>query len=460
MNNTMDIKYIWNETSLRVMPKVTQITYDVWIKPLTPMTISGDKLILLAPLETCKKIVLTQYKSLIDPILKELCPFVNGIEVVCESDANITEFDSEDKINKAVINDNSINSQNAVNSLFDELYIFDNFVVGDSNQAAYTAARAVAENPGKAINPLYIYGGVGLGKTHIIHSIGNYIRRNFPNKRIIYVTTATFTNEYIDSIAKVKDNDLNKQFREKYRNVDVLMLDDIQFINGKLATQEALFHIFNDLYQTGRQIIFTSDCHPKNLNNMEERLKSRFQSGITVDISSPSLETRIAILQRKAFQKKYQISTEVINYIAEKIDSNIRELEGALSKVMFHCALHGVSADNIEIVNIALKDEIDNKSGLLTIDSIVDSVCDYFNVDKLDLKGKKKTKQLTEPRQIAIYLISDLLSVPLVTIGDYFGGRDHSTMIHARDKISSLIETNTCYKSYIKDLTDIIKMKN
>lgn len=452
----MDIKQIWNQTIIGLTPKLSQITMDVWIKTLSPIAISNDKLILLAPLENCKNVIKMQYTSLIEQTLSEISPFLIGIEVICESDANLNS--SLQNIT-TTITENIMDGEDTLTvseHLFEERYTFDNFVVGESNQIAVAAAKAVADNPGKQINPLFIYGGVGLGKTHIMHAIGNFIKTNNPDSNIIYSTTEKFTNDYIDSIAKIKNTDLTRQFREKYRNVDVLMLDDIQFISGKFGIQEVLFHTFNDLYQTCRQIIFTSDRHPKELDNLEDRLKSRFQSGLTVDISNPDLETRIAILQRKAYQYKYNISKTVINYIAEKISTNIRELEGALSKVMFFCSLNGASADNVDIVNKALKDEIDNKVGPITIDYIVKCVCSYFNVDIKDVIGKKKTKNIVEPRQIAVYLVADMISIPLIAIGDYLGGRDHSTMIHARNKIDALVVSDMKYRTYIKDIKDII----
>lgn len=300
MNNSMDIKYIWEETLNRVSVKVPQVVYDVWIKTLLPAAITDDKLILLAPLEACRTIVNQHYKTLISSIVNEICPFISAVDIICEED-NPEILSKSEVITSLDPVIEPIREEEL--SFFDEFYTFDNFVIGGSNQIAVAAAKAVAENPGVQHNPLFIYGGVGLGKTHIMHAIGNYIRKHSPKKKILYVTTAQFTNEFIESIAKAKNNDLPKQFRDKYRNVDVLMLDDIQFISGKLSTQEALFHTFNDLYQSRRQIIFTSDCHPNKLNNLEDRLKSRFQCGLTVDITPPDLETRIAILQRKAFQK-------------------------------------------------------------------------------------------------------------------------------------------------------------
>lgn len=292
-----------------------------------------------------------------------------------------------------------------------------------------------------------------------MHAIGNYIKSHSPKKKIIYMTSENFTNDYIDSIRNNNSKDMNRQFRNKYRNLDVLMIDDIQFISGKPSTQEALFHLFNELYQSKKQIVFTSDCHPKEIDNIDERLTSRFQSGLTVDISNPDLETRIAILRKKAYNKKFEVSNNVINYIAECINTNIRELEGALSKVIFYCTLNNIKADNLDIVNNALKDDIDNISGPVTMNTILKCVADYFHLDQKDLIGKKKTKNIVEARQIAIYLISDLISVPLVSIGDFMGGRDHSTIIHARDKIISLLSSDYKYANYIRDLYEIINKK-
>ena len=388
--------------------------------------------------------------------------YIEGVQIITTSD-----MDSFVDAPKSIIaaeeepqeeDTKTTNSKDYYTS-FEASYSFYNFVTGGSNKAAFVAAQTVAENPGVQHNPLFIYGGVGLGKTHIMHAIGNYIKSHSPKKKIIYMTSENFTNDYIDSIKNNNSNDMNRQFRNKYRNLDVLMIDDIQFISGKPSTQEALFHLFNELYQAKKQIVFTSDCHPKKIDNIDERLTSRFQSGLTVDISSPDLETRIAILRKKAYNKKFDVSSDVLNYIAECINTNIRELEGALSKVIYYCNLNNVKANNLDIVNNALKDDIDNISGPVTMQFIVKCVSDYFNIDQKDITSKKKTKNIAEARQIAIYLISDLISVPLVSIGDFMGGRDHSTIIHARDKISDLISTDYRYANYIKDLTEIIKKK-
>ncbi len=458
--NLAEIQETWKKALPIISKSVSQIFYDVFIANLEPISISDNKFILIAPYESCKNSINKSYKSLIEKAVMQFNPYIDGINIITPDDVD-SFIDAPKSIiteQKTDIEEENSNNKDYYTS-FEESYSFDNFVTGGSNKAAFVAAKTVAENPGVQHNPLFIYGGVGLGKTHIMHAIGNYIKSHSPKKKIIYMTSENFTNDYIDSIRNNNSKDMNRQFRNKYRNLDVLMIDDIQFISGKPSTQEALFHLFNELYQSKKQIVFTSDCHPKEIDNIDERLTSRFQSGLTVDISNPDLETRIAILRKKAYNKKFEVSNNVINYIAECINTNIRELEGALSKVIFYCTLNNIKADNLDIVNNALKDDIDNISGPVTMNIILKCVADYFHLDPKDLIGKKKTKNIVEARQIAIYLISDLISVPLVSIGDFMGGRDHSTIIHARDKIISLLSSDYKYANYIRDLYEIINKK-
>ncbi len=458
--NLAEIQETWKKALPIISKSVSQIFYDVFIANLEPISISDNKFILIAPYESCKNSINKSYKSLIEKAVMQFNPYIDGINIITPDDVD-SFIDAPKSIiteQKTDIEEENSNNKDYYTS-FEESYSFDNFVTGGSNKAAFVAAKTVAENPGVQHNPLFIYGGVGLGKTHIMHAIGNYIKSHSPKKKIIYMTSENFTNDYIDSIRNNNSKDMNRQFRNKYRNLDVLMIDDIQFISGKPSTQEALFHLFNELYQSKKQIVFTSDCHPKEIDNIDERLTSRFQSGLTVDISNPDLETRIAILRKKAYNKKFEVSNNVINYIAECINTNIRELEGALSKVIFYCTLNNIKADNLDIVNNALKDDIDNISGPVTMNTILKCVADYFHLDQKDLIGKKKTKNIVEARQIAIYLISDLISVPLVSIGDFMGGRDHSTIFHARDKIISLLSSDYRYANYIRDLYEIINKK-
>lgn len=428
---------------------LTTVSFDMWFKDLEPYTVENDKLVLIAPLNSFKSIN-KNYKDQIKKAIENSGAKISGIEIITKAETdNYTLSDEEEK---------EEDDSDTVN-MFDPGYTFDSFVVGDSNSIAYAAAEAVAKAPGACHNPLFIYGGVGLGKTHIMHAIANYILSQNKKAKILYVTAEQFVNDYIDSLKNNKDNELNKQFRLKYRSVDVLMMDDVQFLSGKTSTQEALFHTFNDLYQFRKQIVLTSDRHPRELTFLQDRLKSRFQSGLTVDITKPSIETRIAILQKKAYAKKYDISQKAVFFIAENITSNIRELEGALSKVVFYCSLSGRSSDDLEAVKDALKDCIDVSSHVISMDSIADATCAYYGIKKSDIIGKRKNKLISNARQMAIYLINDMLGVPLSSIGEFFGGRDHTTIMYARDKMTDLSKTDHLIQAQINDIKSMLEKK-
>ena len=446
-----ECKKIWDILLLGISNNISTVSYDMWFKNLEPLTITYNKLIIVANLKSAKNTINKNYRNIILDEIKKLNTYVDDYLIITPDEIPIYQ-DKIDEIKKEEASSTNLN-------MFDSNFTFEMFVVGSSNQIAFAAAKAVAKQPGTLHNPLFIYGGVGLGKTHIMHAIGNEIIKNNKKAKIIYCTTEQFVNDFIDSIRNSKDNEQNRIFREKYRIVDVLMLDDIQFLAGKIGTQEALFHTFNDLYQFKKQIVISSDKHPRELTFLEERLQSRFSSGLTVDISLPDLETRIAILQKKAFYKNVNLPINVIYFIAEKFDKNIRELEGALQKVIFFCQLKGVQPDNIDIIKEALKDDIDVSSHILSLDSIVDATCSYFNIKKQEVIGKKKLKQIVQARQIAIYLINDLLGVPLATIGSYFGGRDHTTIIYARDKIEELAKTDNLVATQIKDIKNMIQKR-
>ena len=443
-------KRIWDVLLLGISNNISTVSYDMWFKNLKPLTIAYNKLILVANLKSAKNTINKNYRNIILDEIKKLNTYVDDYLIITPEEISVYQTKIEDE--KKEENSN-------YSSIFDPNFTFDKFVVGSSNQIAYAAAKAVASQPGTLHNPLFIYGGVGLGKTHIMHAIGNEILKNNKKSKILYCTTEQFVNDFIDSLKNSKDNIENIKFREKYRRVDVLMLDDIQFLSGKITSQEALFHTFNDLYQSKKQIVISSDRHPRELTFLEERLQSRFSSGLTVDISLPDLETRIAILQKKAFFKNVNLPINVVYFIAEKFDKNVRELEGALQKVIFYCQLKGQQPDNIDIVKEALKDDIDVTTHILSLDSIVDVTCSYFNIKKQEVIGKKKLKQIVMARQIAIYLINDLLGVPLATIGSYFGGRDHTTIIYARDKIEELSKTDNMIATQIKDIKNMIQKK-
>ncbi|MDE7071530.1 MAG: chromosomal replication initiator protein DnaA [Clostridia bacterium] len=449
-----DCKKIWNELLLGISNKISTVSYDMWFNSLQPLTVAYNKLIIVSPLKSTKNTIYNNYRDIILEEIKKLnYTYITDFVIITPDEVSV--YESHIQESKEEVNNDNIDSK----SFFNSDFVFDKFVVGQSNQVVYAAAKAIAEQPGTLHNPLFIYGGVGLGKTHIMNAIGNEILKKNKKAKIIYCTTEQFVNDYIDSIKNNKDNEQNRRFREKYRNVDILMIDDVQFLAGKTGTQEALFHTFNDLYQFKKQIVLSSDRHPKELTFLEERLQSRFASGLTVDISTPDLETRIAILQKKAFYKNVNLPIEVVYFIAEKIDSNIRELEGALQKVIFYCQLLGKEPNSIDIIKEALKDDIDVTTHILSMDTIVDATCSYYNVKKQDVIGKKKLKQIVMARQIAIYLIYDMMGVPLASIGSYFGGKDHTTIMYARDKIEDLIKEDNLINNQVKDIKNMIQKR-
>lgn len=343
-----------------------------------------------------------------------------------------------------------------INSNINEIYTFSNFVVGSNNRFAQQAALAVAESPGELYNPLYIYGGPGLGKTHLLHAIGNYILEENPNTKVLYVTSETFTNEVIESMRTSNVNTkAMTSFREKYRMVDVLMIDDIQFIIGKEQTQEEFFHTFNALKEAKKQIIITSDQSPKEMKTLEERFRTRFEMGLMADIGLPEYELRMAILQRKAEEKNFKLSDEVINYVATNVKSNIRELEGALNKLLAVSRLTNTEV-TIDIAMKELQNIIDpDKPREITPQTIIEIVCEHFSVTLDQMTGKSRSNDISRPRQIAMYLCKTMTECSLEVIGSFLGGRNHSTIIHGVQKIADEYEIDQDLKSQI----DVIKKK-
>lgn len=336
-----------------------------------------------------------------------------------------------------------------MSSTLNPKYTFNSFVIGNSNRFAHAASLAVAESPAKAYNPLFIYGGVGLGKTHLMHAIGHYILDGNPNAKVVYVSSEKFTNELINAI---KD-DKNEEFRNKYRNVDILLIDDIQFIAGKERTQEEFFHTFNALHDANKQIILSSDRPPKEIPTLEDRLRSRFEWGLIADIQVPDFETRMAILKKKADVENLNVANEVMGYIATKIKSNIRELEGALIRIIAYSSLTNREV-TVDLATEALKDIISKKQGKhVTIDLIQDVVSSYFNLRVEDLKSQRRTRNVAYPRQIAMYLSRKLTDMSLPKIGEEFGGRDHTTVIHAYEKISENLKTDDSLQNTVNDIT-------
>ncbi|MBR4003312.1 MAG: chromosomal replication initiator protein DnaA [Clostridia bacterium] len=441
----------WNEVLRDMQKLVSVVSYELYVETLEPIKVDNNKFVVLASTSTNKRRLLELHK---DKILNVIKDYFEGVDEIIVLEPSEKEAFLEDIKQAEEIIENSQNETQK--SKFNEKYTFDNFVVGKSNQIVYSAALNVAENPGKHFNPLFIYGGTGLGKTHLLHAIGNHITKNNKSLKIAYVTCEQFMNAYTKSLTKKNVED----FRATYREVDVLMVDDIQFIANKTGTQEEFFHTFNDLYQFNKQIILASDKHPRNIEALEERLRSRFSGGLIQDIQKPDFETRLAILQKKVEIENYSVENNVLEFLAENIDNNIRELEGSLNKVVSLSILMGKNKATMFEAEEALKDIATSQTQNLTVDKIMDTVCKYYNVKKSDLIGKKKNKEIVDPRQICIYLITELLDIPLMTIGAAFGGRDHTTIMHARDKIAQNIKTNRSLKTNIDDLIVMIKSDN
>lgn len=445
-------KELWEKMLTNLETVVSVVNFDVWIKTLTPISIIDGRLVLMAPAEGSRKFIADQFSEYITTAMTEVNPLMTDVLIIAPSDADIYRVKEEAN---TPVEEEPVNKVEA--NVINPKYNFENFVVGKSNQFMYAAARAVAAEPGSRYNPLFIHGGAGLGKTHIMHAIGNSLRMSHPHLRVLYASSEKFMNEFIESIGTTKAKSMN--FREKYRKVDVLMIDDIQFIGGdKAGTQEEIFHTFNDLYQNNKQIILTSDRPPKEIASLEERLRSRFEWGLIADVQQPDLETRIAILKKKAQVEKYNISFEILSFMAEKMSSNIRDMESLLNKVILLSRLNN-SEPTLDLVKEALNDYTSQTEESVTADSIINCVCRYYKITKEDLIGKKKTKEIVEPRQICIYIITDMLALPLATIGAMLGGRDHTTVMHARDKIAEKIAVNQKLKIAVTDIKDMVLKK-
>lgn len=442
---------IWERALKQLKVSVSTIAYATYIEQLKPIDIVGSKLILSTKSELFASEVA---KRLIDKIREALAMSGTGV-----TDIKLyVEGSNEDYLARkgVALPDSEIDS-----TPINPKYTFDTFVVGPSNRYLYAAAKAVAENPSDSYNPLFIYGGAGLGKTHIMHAIANYIKQNNPLKNVLYATCEKFTSDLITTIRQGKAySQEGMDFRNKYRNVDVLIIDDVQFLAKKQSTQEEFFHTFNELYSQNKQIVLSADCHPKEIELLSERLKTRFEGGLMAQVLPPDIETKIAILQKKAEMRKYILSLDVALYLAENSDNDVRSLEGMLNKVIFASMLHEEPI-TIDLAKEALSECVPagGEKEALTAESIIDSVCDFYKIQRSDLLGKKKTKDVVEPRQICAYLMTELLSIPLVTVGQELGGRDHTTVIHARDKIAELIKENTRVETDIKDLKNMILKK-
>lgn len=446
----IQLKEIWENSLNIIKGELTDVSFNTWLKCISPISIDNSTLKLGVPNDFTKGILSSRYKDLIINALKLITSKKYNIEfIITSEEASQIESPQNRNENNVAVNDE-------MSAILNPKYTFDSFVIGNSNRFAHAASLAVAEAPAKAYNPLFIYGGVGLGKTHLMHAIGHYILKNNPNSKVVYVSSEKFTNELINSI---KD-DKNVDFRNKYRNVDVLLIDDIQFIAGKERTQEEFFHTFNALYEANKQIILSSDRPPKEIPTLEDRLRSRFEWGLIADIQPPDFETRMAILKKKADVEHLNIANEVLAYIATAIKSNIRELEGALIRIVAYSSLTNKEI-SVDLATEALKDIISSKqSKQITIDSIQEIVANYYNLRIEDFKSARRTRNVAFPRQIAMYLCRKLTDMSLPKIGEEFGGRDHTTVIHAYEKISEMLNSDESFQSTINDLIKKITHNN
>lgn len=445
-----NISELWSKALEEIEKKISKPSYETWLKSTKAHGIKGDTLTITAPNEFARDWLESRYLHLIADTIYRLTGEEFVIKFIIPQNQKDDQFIANSPTRQIDNNDDHIELPQ---SMLNPKYTFDTFVIGSGNRFAHAASLAVAEAPAKAYNPLFIYGGVGLGKTHLMHAIGHYVINHNPSAKVVYLSSEKFTNEFINSIRDNKAVD----FRNRYRSVDVLLIDDIQFLAGKESTQEEFFHTFNTLHEESKQIIISSDRPPKEIPTLEDRLRSRFEWGLITDITPPDLETRIAILRKKAKAEGLDIPNEVMLYIANQIDSNIRELEGALIRVVAYSSL--INKDiNADLAAEALKDIIPNsKPKIIAISDIQRIVGQEFQVKLEDFKAKKRTKSVAFPRQIAMYLSRELTDSSLPKIGEEFGGRDHTTVIHAHEKISRLLQTDDQLKRQIKDITGIIR---
>ena len=429
---------------------LTNISYNTWIEPLQFYDVKDDTVYIQIPTGQAHALnyISNKYSNYFKVTISEMMDHDYDISFILEKEK---AADTDTDLKSPSSNINNINYEQANSN---PKYKFDTFIVGNNNKFAHSACLAVAESPGNAYNPLFIYGGAGLGKTHLMHSIGHFILEQNPNMKVLYVTSESFTNEVIESIRSGNATAMTK-LREKYRTVDVLMIDDIQFIIGKESTQEEFFHTFNHLHVSGKQIIISSDKPPKDIETLEARLRTRFEWGLIADISSPDYETRMAILRKKEELdglEKYHIPDEVMQYIANNIKSNIRELEGAINKVMAFAKLEQREV-NLELAEQALKDIISpNEKKVITPEYIISMVAEHFDVSVEDLYGNKRNSKIVMPRQIAMYLCREIISTPLKSIGKCLGNRDHTTIMHGIDKIEKEIVSDDNLKNTIETL--------
>ena len=448
MAEKSQITFLWKQIRDKAEGIIPPVSFNTFIKDLEPVDIANRRLLLKAPTDLAANTIMKKHAvSLRDAIAKSDVG-INDFRLVVEGSDTYTADEDEDVIDdfKPVpVNKN---------------FTFDSFVVGSSNKFVYAAAKSVAEHPGESFNPLFIYGESGLGKTHLVQAIANCIAQKSPEKRVLYTTCENFLNEFIDSMisGKISSRDKGARFRLHYRNVDILMIDDIQFLAKKPGVQEEFFHTFNELSSQNKQIVLTSDRPPKEIATLEERLRTRFEGGLIADIQPPDLETKIAILKRKALERKSPMPDDVLEFLANDSGHDVRTLEGRLTKVLFASKLHEEPI-SLNLAKLALSESV-NEGGTsseeITPDVIISSVCGYYKYKRDDLLGKGKKADLVKARQICAYLMCEMLTLPLMAIGNVMGGRDHTTIMYSRDKVEELVKLNEKMAKEVDDIKNII----
>ncbi len=431
-----ELKIIWKQVLVELEQEVSSISYDTWIKPIKPIGITETSIKLSVPGSINKNMIMTKFRSMIESCIELAAGRPYDLEVECES---IIEEVPTDPIRQ--------------NSALNPKYSFENFVVGNNNNLAHAASLAVAETPSQKYNPLFIYGGSGLGKTHLLQAIGNFFIKNYPNKKVLYTTSEKFTYELVTAIREKT----NQDFRNKHRTVDLLLMDDIQFLGTKELAQEEFFHTFNALYEAGAQIVLTSDRLPSETPHLADRLKSRFQMGLLADIQPPDYETRLAILRSKIEEEYFTFDEEIVEYVANNIKSNVRDLEGAVKRILAYAGIERTNTISMELAQKALKEILLNLPQRdITIKVIIDEVEKYFRLPTGSLATKRRSNDIAYPRHIAMYIAREILDESFPRIGDEFN-RDHSTVMTAVRKISNNLSGDSELSQVIRELVDNIK---
>jgi len=450
------VDILWGKSLHVIKDKVSQQNFDTWIRPIKISSMEGSIITLNVPNKFFKDWLMENYHA----VIKEALTSIAGIDLKVDLQIALDAKKSQSSIRRAGDHQEKTRSpkksvRSGTNQSLNQHYSFHRFVVGPCNQFAHAASVAVAEQPAKNYNPLFIYGGVGLGKTHLLNAIGLHTLTLYPELNVVYVSAEEFMNELINSIRY----DRMPKFREKYRNIDCLLMDDIQFVAGKEKTQEEFFHTFNTLHDSGKQIVVTSDKFPKDIPNMENRLRSRFEWGLIADIHPPEIETKIAIIEKKAQENKMVLPQNVAHYVASHVESNIRELEGYLIRISAFSSLTGKEID-MNLTKEVLKKIIKlNEKEEVTVDDILKSVAGKLNVKISDIKSHKKNKNLVLARQVAMYLSRRMTSMSFPDIGEKIGGRDHSTVIYSCNKMKKVMEEDVNFKKFVRELEEIIQNK-